>query len=147
MSVKKGDNVRVHYTGKMENGEVFDTSIQRNETLDFEVGSGSMIHGFDKALLGMVVGDKKVINIPSEEAYGDVREELIQDIPSSNIPENATVGTVLEGTDPNGNPVLVKVLEKNEETSKVDFNHPLAGHNLTFEIELVEIKENQDTES
>ena len=138
--VKKGDKVKVHYTGKLKDGSVFDSSVNR-EPLEFEVGAGMMIPGFDSAVHGMTVGDKKTAEISSAEAYGPVNDEMIIDVPKDNLPEDLKpeVGQQLSMQQPNGQavPVMVKAVE--EKSIKIDANHPLAGKDLIFEIELVEI--------
>jgi len=138
--VKEGDVVKVHYTGKLTNGEQFDSSLGR-EPLEFTVGAGQMIKGFDAAMPGMVVGDKKTINIAPEEGYGVLNEEAIIHFPKENIPADMKLepGMQLTLSDPQGNPVPVVVVELMEETVVLDANHFLAGKELVFDIELVEI--------
>lgn len=138
--VKKNDNVKVHYTGKLSDGQVFDSSEGR-EPLAFTVGAGQMIPGFDNGVIGMALNEKKTIVIPAAEAYGEERAELIQEVPKTNLPEDLVpeVGMGLVSTAPNGQQIQFVVRAVNEDTIVVDANHPLAGKELTFEVEVVEI--------
>jgi FKBP-type peptidyl-prolyl cis-trans isomerase 2 len=135
--IKEGSKVKLHYTGKLEDDNVFDTSKDR-EPLEFTVGEGQLIPGFEKGVIGMNVGDTKTIEINPEEAYGPVREELINEVPKENLPEGVEVGHMLQAQTEQG-PVNVKVVELNETTGKVDANHPLAGKKLIFDLEVVEV--------
>lgn len=139
-AVKTGDTIRVAYTGKLESGEVFDTSEGR-EGLKFTVGAGQLIKGFDQAVLGMTIGDKKTVTIPPEEAYGPRDENRLVDIPASAIPAEMEIkeGMQLQLSDPNGNPVMAVVAEIGEETIKMDVNHVLAGRTLVFDIKIEEM--------
>ena len=138
--VKEGDLVRVHYTGKLTSGEQFDSSAGK-EPLEFTVGAGQMIKGFDAAMPGMAIGEKKTINIVPEEAYGAKDPNAIIEFPKEHIPADMKFepGMQLTLTDPNGNPVPVVVVEVKEEVIILDANHFLAGEELVFDIELVEI--------
>jgi peptidylprolyl isomerase len=138
--VKEGDVVRVHYTGKLTSGEQFDSSAGR-DPLEFTVGAGQMIKGFDAAMPGMTVGEKKTINIAAEDAYGAKNEEAIIQFPKEHIPADMKLepGMQLTLSDPNGNPVPVVVVEVLEEVIVLDANHFLAGEELVFDVELVEI--------
>ncbi|MDF1545937.1 MAG: peptidylprolyl isomerase [bacterium] len=138
--VKSGDKVKVHYTGKLESGDQFDSSVGR-EPLEFQVGSGQVIKGFDEGLMEMSVGDKKSITIEPDDAYGQRREDFIMDVPIKEFPENIKpeVGQELELKQPDGSSVAVKIVDLNEEHVRLDANHPLAGEVLIFELELVEI--------
>jgi peptidylprolyl isomerase len=139
---KNGDLVRVHYTGKLTNGEQFDSSAGR-EPLEFTVGAGQMIKGFDAAMPGMAVGDKKTINIPPHEAYGERTEEAMIEFPKANIPPDMVPqlqpGMQLTLSNQQGQPVPVIVAEIKEEVVILDANHFLAGQELVFDIELVSI--------
>ena len=139
--VKEGDVVRVHYTGKLVNGEQFDSSTGR-EPLEFTVGAGQMIKGFDDAMPGMGLGEKKTINIAPEEAYGPRSEEAIIEFPKDKVPADMKLepGMPLTLTNQDGQPVHVLVLDIKEEVIVLDANHFLAGQELIFDIELVEIK-------
>ena len=136
---QKGDRVSVHYTGRLQDGKVFDTSRGR-EPLEFEVGAGMMIAGFDKAVNGMAVGEQKTVEIPSNEAYGERREEMVIDVPRQQVPAGITpeVGQQL-ALNNGGQQVPVVVAEVTDEKVVLDANHPLAGKDLIFDIELVEI--------
>ena len=138
--VKEGDVVRVHYTGKLTNGEQFDSSVGR-EPLEFTVGAGQMISGFDAAMPGMSIGEKKVINIPAKDAYGEKNADAIIEFPKANIPADMTLapGMQLTLSDQQGNPVPVVVTELKDDVVVLDANHFLAGKDLIFDVELVEI--------
>jgi|694.fasta_scaffold09703_11 FKBP-type peptidyl-prolyl cis-trans isomerase 2 len=140
--VQLGDTVRVHYKGTFtEGGELFDSSEGR-PPLEFKVGSGMVIHGFDKGVLQMQAGDKKQVEIPHLEAYGPFNEMMIFEFDKKEIPADMgepAVGMELHMMDNEGNELPVIVMEVKEETIVLDGNHPLAGKDLTFEIELVEI--------
>ncbi len=138
--VKNGDVVRVHYTGKLINGEQFDSSTGR-EPLEFTVGAGQMIKGFDAAIPGMAVGDKKTINITPEEGYGPRSEEAMIEFPKENVPAEMKleVGMALTLSNQQGQPFPVVVTEIGEEFILLDANHFLAGKELVFDVELVEI--------
>ncbi|MFC3417628.1 FKBP-type peptidyl-prolyl cis-trans isomerase [Algoriphagus hitonicola] len=140
MQAKKGDNVQVHYTGKLEDGSVFDSSIQR-EPLGFTLGGGQMIQGFDTAVHGMAVGDKKTVTIPAAEAYGERRDDMMIDVPLTQVPENIKpeIGMQLTLQGGNGQPMPVTVTNMDEEKITLDANHQLAGKDLIFDIELVKI--------
>jgi peptidylprolyl isomerase len=138
--VKVGDKVNVHYKGTLNDGTLFDSSEGR-EPLQFEAGSGMVIPGFDNAMIGMAVGDSKTINIPSAEAYGERRDEMVVKVPRKEIPENIPlqVGGML--TMHNGQQEIpVLIAEVTDEEITVDANHTLAGKDLTFEIALVSIE-------
>ena len=139
-TVKQNDRVKVHYTGKLASGEVFDSSANR-EPLEFQMGQGQLIPGFEKGILDMKVSDKKTIVIPSEEAYGESRPELIQEVPNDKLPQDIKpeVGMGLVSTTPDGQEIQLVVTEVKDESIVVDGNHPLAGQELTFEVEVVEI--------
>ena len=138
--VKAGDTVKVHYTGKLSSGEQFDSSEGR-EPLEFIVGAGQMIKGFDAALPGMATGDKKTINISAEDGYGERVDEAIIEFPKENVPPDMKLepGMTLTLSNQQGQPVPVVVVEVREDAVILDANHFLAGQELIFDIELVEI--------
>lgn len=138
--VKEGDVVKVHYTGKLTNGEQFDSSIGK-EPLEFTVGAGQMIKGFDAAMPGMNVGEKKTINISPEDGYGEKSEEAIIEFPKENVPADMILepGMPLTLSNQAGQPVPVIVIEVKDDIIILDANHFLAGQELIFDIELVEI--------
>lgn len=140
-TVKNGDTVRVHYHGRLTNGATFDSSEGR-EPLEFQVGAGMVIKGFDNGVLEMQVGDKKTVQISVDQAYGPKNEELIMDFPKANIPAdlNPEVGMELQMSNAQGQVFPVKVAAVGTEFITLDANHPLAGEELIFDIELVEIK-------
>jgi len=135
--IEKGSKVKVHYTGKLEDNNVFDTSVNK-EPLEFTVGEGMLIPGFENGVLGMKTGDKKTIELSVEEAYGERRDDLINEIPKNNLPENVEVGQMLQAETEQG-PITVVVTDINEETAKIDANHPLAGRKIFFDLEIVEV--------
>lgn len=137
---KSGDKVKVHYHGKLVNGETFDTSEGR-EPLEFELGSGMVIKGFDDGVTGMQVGELKTIQIPVDQAYGQPSAEMIFDVPKENFPPDMVleVGMPLMMNDQAGNQLPVNVIEIKENSVQLDANHPLAGQDLVFTLELVEI--------
>ena len=139
---KTGDTVKIHYTGTREDGTVFDTSAER-EPLAFTLGQGLVIPGFEQAVIGMKVGESKTVDIPVEQAYGPIRDDLIVVVERDQLPEDLEpeVGQQLQMTQTDGSYTVVTVTEVSETTITIDANHPLAGQNLTFEIELVEIVE------
>ena len=138
--VKDGDVVRVHYTGKLTNGEQFDSSKGR-EPLEFTVGAGQMIKGFDDAMPGMSVGEKKTINILPGDAYGEKDEQAMIEFPKANIPADMKLepGMQLQLRNENGQPFPVTVAEIKDDVVVLDANHMLAGKELVFDIELMEI--------
>mgnify|MGYP003121580592 FL=1 len=140
--VKANDTVKGHYTGKLADGQVFDSSLERGEPIEFTMGQGQLIPGFEKGLIDMKVNEKKTINIPKEEAYGEPREELVQEVQKSQLPEEIKpeVGMGLVSKSPDGQEMNLVVKDVKEETIVVDGNHPLAGKDLVFDLEVVEIK-------
>ncbi|MEE3015285.1 MAG: peptidylprolyl isomerase [Actinomycetota bacterium] len=140
-AIKNGDKVSVHYRGTLDDGTEFDNSYDRGETLTFEVGVGQMIKGFDSGVVGMTVGETKTIKITADEAYGQRQPEAVQSIPKTSFPENFQfiIGQQVQGTGPNGENISAILISEEEETATLDFNHPLAGKDLNFSVELVEI--------
>ena len=135
-----GDTVRIHYTGTLEDGTQFDSSSGR-DPLEFALGGGQVIPGFDSAVDGMAVGDSKTVTIQPDDAYGQRHEQLIQQVPKSALPEDMTpeVGMALQSQSPDGQTMNLVVVGVEEDSITLDANHPLSGQALTFEIELVEI--------
>ncbi|MEZ5016312.1 MAG: peptidylprolyl isomerase [Flavipsychrobacter sp.] len=138
--VKSGDTVKVHYHGKLTDGTTFDTSEGR-DPLEFKVGEGQVIKGFDDALTDMKVGDKKTVEIPVDQAYGQRNDNMVMEYPKSDFPADMTpeVGLQLHMSDNSGNTFPVVITEVKEEAVVLDANHPLAGKDLIFDIELVAI--------
>ena len=136
----KGDTVRIHYTGRLDDGTMFDSSRTR-EPLEFELGSGQVIAGFDSAVTGMEAGEVKTVTIPVDEAYGPRREDLLVPVPRSDLPEgiDPQVGQHLHMSSADGESFRVTVVEADEKGLVLDGNHPLAGKDLTFDIELVSV--------
>ncbi|MBO3116978.1 peptidylprolyl isomerase [Winogradskyella sp. DF17] len=138
--VKENDTVKVHYTGKLNNGQVFDSSLER-EPLEVKLGEGQLIPGFENGLINMEVNEKKTITIDKLQAYGEVVEDLFQKVAKSQLPEDlkVEVGMGLVGSNGQGAEQQFRVAAVNEDHIIVDANHPLAGQDLTFDLELVEI--------
>ncbi|MBN2111926.1 peptidylprolyl isomerase [Candidatus Woesearchaeota archaeon] len=144
MPVKKGDKIKVEYEGKLDDGTVFDsTGKHGGEPLEFEAGAGSVIKGFDNAVIGMKKGDEKEINLKPAEAYGEPNEQLVKKVPRSQFPEKMELkaGTMLALRAPNGMQIPAKITEVSDSEVTIDLNHPLAGKNLNFKIKIVGINE------
>jgi len=137
---KEGDTVKVHYTGKLKDGTVFDQSAGK-EPLEFTIGEGRVIPGFEEAVKGMEPGQSKTVEVSSEEAYGPRRDEMILQVDRSRLPEDLDpeVGQQLQSHQENGQTVILTVTDVSEQEVTLDANHPLAGQDLQFEIELFEI--------
>jgi len=137
---KEGDSVKIHYTGTLDDGTQFDSSAGR-DPLAFELGSGQVIPGFDKAVDGMAVGDSKTVNIPAEDAYGPHQPAMVQDVPKSALPDDLepAEGMGLQAQGPDGQLVNLVITAVQEDSITVDGNHPLAGKALNFDIELVSV--------
>ena len=137
--IEPGKTVKVHYKGTLEDGTVFDTS-EGQPPLAFEVGAGNVIPGFDAAVAGMDLDETKTITIPCAEAYGDVRDDMIGEIPRDNLPAEIEpeVGMMLQMQSPQGD-IPVRIIGVTDEAVTLDANHPLAGKDLTFELTVVEI--------
>lgn len=138
--VKDGDTIQIHYRGRLEDGTVFDSSEGR-QPLEFEVGSGSVIPGFDEGVKGMEVGDKKTIHIPAAEAYGPRHEHMILEFPRDRFPAEITPeeGMTLNMSDGQGQVIPVVITEVKDDVVLLDANHQLAGKDLIFDLELVSI--------
>ena len=139
-TVENGNTVSVHYTGTLNDGTQFDSSRGR-DPLSFQVGDGQVIPGFDNAVVGMTVGESKTFTIPADEAYGAKKEEAIQEVSKTRFPEgyDAQVGQTVTGQNEAGQNFQAQIIAEAEETVTLDFNHPLAGHDLTFDVELVSV--------
>lgn len=139
-AAKAGDKVKVHYTGKLENGEIFDSSVGA-DPLEFEVGSQQVIPGFDNGVIGMQPGDKKTVTITPEDGYGTRVEEMVMDMPRERFPEDITpeIGLCLQLVDDQEHVMPVMITGIKDDAITLDANHPLAGKTLVFDIELVEI--------
>lgn len=138
--VKSGDTVSVHYTGKLDDGTAFDKSAD-SEPLKFKIGDGQLIPDFEQAVIGMNTGDSKTIKIPFDQAYGPYNKEIVTKYDRKKLPENLEpkVGQSLQLSQQDGQTLTAKVIEISESEITLDFNHPLAGKDLTFDIQLVEI--------
>ncbi|PNQ72223.1 peptidylprolyl isomerase [Hanstruepera neustonica] len=139
--VKVNDTVKVHYTGKLSSGQVFDSSVDK-EPLEFTLGMGMLIPGFEKAVLDMKVNDKKTVVISKEDAYGEVQKELFHEVKNEELPQDIKpeVGMGLSSRNADGTEHKFRIAAVNDDHIIVDGNHPLAGQDLTFELELLEIK-------
>jgi FKBP-type peptidyl-prolyl cis-trans isomerase SlpA len=135
--IKKGSKVKVHYTGKLANGKVFDTSVEK-DPLEVVVGQSGLIKGFEEGLMGMKEGEKKTIELIPEDAYGQLIEGRTQEVEKSMLPEEIQVGMALQANGEVGT-MVVTVKEIKEETVVLDANHPLAGKDLIFELEVLEV--------
>lgn len=138
--IKDGDKVSFNYVGTLSNGEVFDKN-ESGKPLEFVVGENQIIQGLEKAMLGMKKGEKKKVIVKAEDAYGPRAEQLVRKVPLSSVPEGMKVekDIMLMVRDGEGNEIPVRVLEVEKETFTVDFNHPFAGKDLTFEVEIVSV--------
>ena len=137
--IQNGDTVKVNYTGKLEDGTVFDSSlVEGHEPLETVLGQGQLIKGFETGLIDMSEGETKTIKIESADAYGDVNPEMVTEVPRTNVPEGVKEGEMLQGMGPMG-PVNVKVTEVKEDMVVLDANHPLAGKKLIFDLQVVGI--------
>jgi FKBP-type peptidyl-prolyl cis-trans isomerase 2 len=137
--IEIGDTVKVHYTGKLEDGTVFDSSlVEGREPLEVVLGENKLIKGFENGLVGLSIGDKSTIEISPSEGYGEYLNEMISEVPRANVPENVKVGEMLQGMSTMG-PVNVKVIDVQENTITIDANHPLAGKKIIFDIEVMNI--------
>ena len=139
-TAKSGDTVNGHYTGTLDDGTQFDSS-QGRDPLQFTLGAGQVIAGFDEAVDGMNVGDSKSVTIPADQAYGPHRPEMVQEVPRSDIPAEIQIeqGMQLQASQPGGQPVVLTVTAFNDDTVTLDANHALAGKDLTFQLELVSV--------
>ncbi len=140
MAIKDGDTVRVHYTGTFDDGEVFDSSRER-EPLEFTIGDESLISGFEEALIGHEKGDRFTVTVPCDEAYGERLDELMMEVPLSDVPDNIKpeVGMMLQIATDDGD-MEVEIVDITDKVVVLDANHPLAGEDLTFDIEIIDVK-------
>ena len=138
--ITSNSTVTVNYTGKLEDGSIFDSSLNEGrDPLTATLGQSQLIKGFEDGLIDMEVGDKKTVEIESDMAYGQYNEAMIQEVPKEQVPEGVMVGHMLQANTPMG-PINFRVLEVNEESVKLDGNHPLAGKKLIFDLEVLEVK-------
>ncbi|WP_405605051.1 peptidylprolyl isomerase [Polaribacter sp. Asnod1-A03] len=139
--VKENNTVKVNYTGKLSDGQIFDTS-EGKEPIEVTLGQGQLIPGFEQGLIDMKLNEKKTISITKDEAYGDVNEALIQEVDKANLPQDMEpkVGMGLVSKTPDGQEMNLMIVEVKEESVVIDGNHPLAGRDLVFDLEVVEIK-------
>lgn len=139
--VKQNDTVKVHYTGKLADGQVFDSSLER-EPIEFTLGQGQLIPGFENGVIDMGVNEKKTVTIPCSEAYGEVNDALFQEVKKDQLPPEIKpeVGMGLVSKNPDGTERQLRVAEVKDDAIVVDANHPLAGQDLIFDLEVIEIK-------
>ena len=139
MSLKKGQNVTVHYVGTLDDGTEFDNSRTRGEPLKFELGSEKIMPAFQDAILSMSVGEKRTVQIDSNNAYGPVHPDGFRVVPIDkfNSPDELVIGAIVQGQSENGQRFAAKIEEIHTDAVKLNFNHPMAGKNLTFEIEVI----------
>ena len=140
--IAKGSNVKIHYKGTLEDGSVFDSSHKRNQTLNFEVGAGSLLPAFEDAIIGLSTGDTKKFTLSSSEAYGPHLAEAVHTVPKAAFPPDMqfTVGGKVGGTNANGQQIIATINAVNDSDVVLDHNHPLAGKDINFEVEIVEIE-------
>ncbi len=140
-TVQKGQTVEVHYIGTFDDGTEFDSSRERGEAISFEVGSGQMIQGFEDAVTDMTVGEIKDVRIESSNAYGAHKEEFIQTYPKNVFPENVELkeNATVAGQNQLGQPMIAKIVELKNDEVILDFNHPMAGKDLNFNLELISV--------
>jgi FKBP-type peptidyl-prolyl cis-trans isomerase 2 len=139
--IKEGSKVKAHYTGRLTNNDVFDTSLtDGREPIEFVIGQGQLIPGFENGILGLSTGDKKTIEIPAVDAYGEYRDDLRLTVPKSNVPEGIEIGHSLQAN-VNDQIVQFMVRQVDENEVVVDANHPLAGQTLIFDIEILDVAE------
>ena len=138
--VKHGDTVKIHYTGKLEDGTIFDTSTKR-DPLQFIIGAGQVVSGFEQAIVGMNTSESKTVKVPADKAYGPHREEMVLVVDRNKIPKNLKLelGQELQIPQEDGQKTIVAVTNISESSVTLDANHPLAGKDLTFDIQLIEI--------
>jgi len=144
---KSGDTVRVDYTGTLDDGEVFDSSVGK-DPLEFTIGENQVIPGFEQAVIGMKIGESKTVKIPEDEAYGPYYEDMVLVVSRDKLPPgmNPQIGQWLDLGQPGGQAIPARVIDVSESTVTLDANHPMAGKDLTFEIQLVEIVETVENE-
>ena len=140
MVVKKGSKIKVEYTGSFEDGEVFDASEKHGEPLAFEAGAGMVVPGFDAAVIGMEVGEEKIVTLKPEEAYGEPHPNAIQVVPRDKFPKEAEEGMMIGVPLPNGQQIPAKITKIDDKEVTIDMNHPMAGKILVFKIKIVEIE-------
>jgi len=140
--VKENNTIKVNYTGKLPDGQIFDSS-EGKEPLEFTLGEGQLIPGFEKGVIDMKINEKKTITVAKEEAYGEIHKHLIQEVKRTELPKDLEpeVGMGLVSKTPDGQEMNLRVVEVKEESIVIDGNHPLAGHDLIFDLEVVEIKD------
>jgi FKBP-type peptidyl-prolyl cis-trans isomerase 2 len=140
ISIKKGDKIKVEYKGTLDDGTVFDSSENHEEPLEFEVGCGQIIPGFEEAIIGMEVGEEKDFKIQPKDAYGETDPNLVHEVPKDQIPiEQLEPGMILSLTLPNGAQIPARIVEVTDKNVKIDLNHPLAGQVLNFNVKILEI--------
>lgn len=145
MAVEKGNKIKIEYTGSFESGEVFDASEKHGQPLEFIAGSGQVVPGFDKAIIGMEEGEEKSFTLKPEEAYGMPDERAIQKVPKDKFPAEAKEGMMIGIPLPNGQQIPAKITKIDEKEVTIDMNHPMAGKTLIFKIKVVEVLPGDDS--
>lgn len=142
MAVKKGDKIKVEYTGTLKDGTVFDSSEKHGQPLEFEVGAGQLIKGFDEAVIGMEQGEEKEITIEPADAYGEKKDELVRELPKEQFPKDQEIkeGMFLAVGLPDGKQLPAQVVGVGDDTITLDMNHPLAGKELHFKLKVVDVE-------
>jgi len=139
MKIKNGQTVNVHYVGTLNDGTEFDSSRNRGVPLKFEIGDGRILPAFEKAIVSMDIGEKKKISLTAEQAYGAINSEAIQRVSRTQFSSDVDVGTTVTGQSATGQPIQAIVRSIEDETVTLDFNHPLAGKDINFDLELVSV--------
>jgi peptidylprolyl isomerase len=141
MAIKKGDKVKVDYEGKLDDGTIFDSSEKHGMPLEFEVGSGQVIKGFDEAVVGMEKGDEKEIKLKPEDAYGTPNDKMVKKIPKEHLPKDKEIkpGMLLVMGTPEGHKIPATIKDVDDKEVTLDLNHPLSGKNLSFKIKILEV--------
>lgn len=140
MAVKKGDKIKVDYTGSFENGEVFDASERHGQPLEFEAGAKMVVPGFDAAVIGMDIDEEKTVTLKPEEAYGMPDDRAVQKVPKDKFPAEAKEGMMIGVPLPNGQQIPAKIVKIDDKEVSIDMNHPMAGKVLVFKIKIVSIE-------
>ena len=147
--IGKGSNVKIHYKGTLDDGTEFDSSHKRNQTLNFTVGAGTLLPAFEEAVIGMTAGDTKTFRLTATQAYGPRYDEAVRTVPKSAFPPDMafTVGGRVGGTNANGQQIVAIINEVNDNDVVLDHNHPLAGKDINFQVEIVDVNSTDTTET
>jgi len=143
MNVEENDKVSIEYVGRLDDGQIFDSTVEAGQPLTFQVGSGTVLPDFEKALLGLGEGQEKKIKLSADQAYGQIQEHLIQKVPRKGLPENVKEGMMLIAQTDQEKQIPVNVVKVGDDSVTVDLNHPLSGKDLNFEVKVLKIEKNQ----